>query len=171
MPGSVVNIPLQPEFKQCQVPEFAALDPRVVHFRRGQQHVHIPGLEQSPFAAGAGTENVAHEFQEGLKNYRDLNYLWKNLSGWQDSIEVFANMLETRRLAYQERLPEVEAALERADIEGMVDRKLRYDSMLNDIERSNDWLALANKREFETPAGWLTSRSTSKVTMILAWSR
>jgi tetratricopeptide (TPR) repeat protein len=92
---------------------------------------------------------ATHEFQEGLKNYRDLNYLWKNLSGWQDSIEVFANMLETRRLAYQERLPEVEAALERADIEGMVDRKLRYDSMLNDIERSNDWLALANKREFE----------------------
>ena len=92
---------------------------------------------------------ATHEFQEGLKNYRDLNYLWKNLSDWQESIEVYANMLETRRLAYQERLPEVDAALARADLEGMIERKLQYDSILEDIERSNDWLALANKREFE----------------------
>jgi len=92
---------------------------------------------------------ATHEFQEGLKNYRDLNYLWNNLDDWMGNIEVYANMLETRRLAYQERLPEVDAALERADLEGMVDRKLEYDSMLNDIESSNDWLALADKREFE----------------------
>jgi hypothetical protein len=92
---------------------------------------------------------ATHEFQEGLKNYRDLNYLWNNLDDWLGSIQVYANMLETRRLAYQERLPEAEAALDRADLEGMVDRKLEYESTLNDIERSNDWLALANKREFE----------------------
>ncbi len=92
---------------------------------------------------------ATHEFQEGLKNYRDLNYLWNNLDNWQQSIEVFSNMLETRRLAYQERLPEVEATLERADLDGMVDRKLEYDSLLNDIEQSDDWLALADKREFE----------------------
>ena len=92
---------------------------------------------------------ATHEFQEGLKNYRDLNYLWNNLDDWMDNIQVYANMLETRRLAYLERLPEVDAALERADLEGMVDRKLEYDSVLNDIERSNDWLALANTREFE----------------------
>jgi len=92
---------------------------------------------------------ATHEFQEGLKNYRDLNYLWKNLDRWQHSVDVYANMLETRRIAYQERLPQVEEALARADIDSMVQRKLEYDSLLNDIERSNDWLALANKREFE----------------------
>ena len=92
---------------------------------------------------------ATHEFQEGLKNYRDLNYLWNNLDTWSGSVQVYANMLETRRLAYQERVPQVDAALGRADLEGMVDRKLEYDSLLNDIERSNDWLALANKREFE----------------------
>jgi hypothetical protein len=31
----------------------------------------------------------------------------------------------------------------------MVDRKLEYDSMLNDIEASHDWLALASPEEFE----------------------
>ena len=92
---------------------------------------------------------ATHEFQEGLKNYRDLSYLWRNLDAWQQSVEVYGNMLETRRLAYEERLPMVNDALERADIEGMVERKFLFDSSLDDIERSNDWLALANKREFE----------------------
>ncbi len=92
---------------------------------------------------------ATHEFQEGLKNYRDLHYLWNNLDRWQQSVEVYANMLETRRLAYEERLPRVQEALARADIDGMVQRKLEFDALLNDIEQSGDWLALADKREFE----------------------
>jgi len=92
---------------------------------------------------------ATHEFQEGLKNYRDLNYLYNNLDAWQQSIGVYANMLETRLQAYEERLPRVEDALARADLDGMVDRKLEFDSVLNDIEQDNDWLALATAREFE----------------------
>ena len=90
-----------------------------------------------------------HEFQEGLKNYRDLNYMHENLEIWQQSVDVFANMLETRTEAYEERLPRVEEALDRADLDGMVDRKLEFDSLLNDIEQSHDWLALATEEEFE----------------------
>ena len=89
------------------------------------------------------------EFQEGLKNYRDLNYLHGNLDTWQQSVDVYGNMLETRLEAYEERLPRVEDALGRADLEGMVDRKLEFDSLLNNIEKSNDWLALASDQEFE----------------------
>ncbi len=89
-----------------------------------------------------------HTFQEGLKNYRDLVYMHENLDSWQQSVGVYANMLETRKEAYEERLPRVEAALARADLDGMVDRKLEFDSLLNDIERSNDWLALATEEEF-----------------------
>ncbi len=92
---------------------------------------------------------ATHEFQEGLKNYRDLNYLHGNLDSWQQSVDVYANMLETRLEAYSNRLPRVDAALDRADIEGMVDRKLEFDSLLNNIEQSNDWLALATAQEFE----------------------
>jgi tetratricopeptide (TPR) repeat protein len=92
---------------------------------------------------------ATHEFQEGLKNYRDLSYLWNNLDRWQQSVEVYANMLETRRLAYEERLPQVQEALGRADIDGMVQRKLEFDALLNDIERSGDWLALADNHEFD----------------------
>lgn len=92
---------------------------------------------------------ASHAFQEGLKNYRDLNYLNSNLEQWSGSVEVFANMLETRKQAYEERLPRVQAALARADIDDMVQHKFEFDAQLDEIEQGHDWLALANEREFE----------------------
>ncbi len=92
---------------------------------------------------------ATHEFQEGLKNFRDLNYLQSNLGEWKANIDVFDNMLNTRKQAYEDRLPRVEKALSRADIEGMVSDKLGFDSTLNSIEKSHDWLAFANESEFE----------------------
>jgi outer membrane protein assembly factor BamD (BamD/ComL family) len=92
---------------------------------------------------------ATHKFQEGLKNYRDLNYLWRNLDDWQQSVEVFRNMLETRKLAYDERLPRIQESLGQADIDGMVARKLEFDARLKSIEESSDSLALATTREFE----------------------
>ena len=92
---------------------------------------------------------ATHEFQEGLKNYRDLNFLSENLDGWQGNIDVYGNMLETRKQAYDKRLPRVEDALARADLDGMVNEKLEFDSTLNNIENSRDWLALATQSEFE----------------------
>jgi hypothetical protein len=92
---------------------------------------------------------ATHEFQEGLKNYRDLSYLYRNLDEWQLNVGVYGNMLETRKEAYALRLPRVEDALGRADLDGMVSRKLEFDSTLNNIEESHDWLALATRAEFE----------------------
>jgi len=92
---------------------------------------------------------ATHEFQEGLKNYRDLHYLNNNLEQWQGSVDVFANMLETRKQAYDERLPRVEDALARADIDAMVQRKFEFDAQLDEVEQGHDWLALADEREFE----------------------
>lgn len=92
---------------------------------------------------------ATHEFQEGLKNFRDLSYLHRNLDDWQQNVDVYANMLETRKQAYDERLPLVMDSLARADIDDMVESKLGFDSTLNNIENSHDWLALAEKSEFE----------------------
>jgi len=90
-----------------------------------------------------------HEFQEGLKNYRDLSYLYRNLDNWQSNVDVYNNMLETRKEAYDSRLPLVEDALSRATLEDMIRRKLEFDSTLNNIEESHDWLALATRPEFD----------------------
>ncbi len=92
---------------------------------------------------------ATHEFQEGLKNFRDLSYLYQNLDTWQQNVDVYANMLETRKEAYAKRLPMVEESLARADLDGMVAQKLEFDSVLNNIEESHDWLALATKSEFD----------------------
>jgi tetratricopeptide (TPR) repeat protein len=92
---------------------------------------------------------ATHKFQEGLKNFRDLHYLYRNLDTWQGSADVFRNMLSTRQAAYNERLPRIQASLDQADIEGMVSRKLDFDSRLNSIEERRDSLALATVSEFE----------------------
>ncbi len=92
---------------------------------------------------------ASHEFQEGLKNYRDLNYLNRNLRDWQENIAVYGNMIETRLEAYASRLPYVEEALASADIDGMVSRKLEFDARLENIEETHDWLALATLPEFD----------------------
>ena len=90
-----------------------------------------------------------HRFQEGLKNYRDLHYLWRNLDQWQRSVDVFRNMLSTREYAYEQRLPRVEDSLASADVEALVARKLEYDALLNGIEKNQDSLALATEHEFD----------------------
>ena len=92
---------------------------------------------------------ATHRFQEGMKNYRDLDYLLRNLETWQQNVVVFRNMLDTRELAYTERVPQVEASLGQADLDGMVARKLEFDARLNGIEESADSLALATVREFD----------------------
>ena len=92
---------------------------------------------------------ATHKFQEGLKNYRDLHYLWSNLDDWQQRVGVFRNMLDTRKLAYEERLPRIEESLGQADIDAMVQSKLDFDARLNSIEQDGDSLGLATEHEFE----------------------
>src|SRR6185295_19065442 len=46
-----------------------------------------------------------NDFQEGLKNYRDLGFLKTTLARWTDSLDAYTDMVDTRRLAYAERLP------------------------------------------------------------------
>ncbi|HZD53644.1 MAG TPA: tetratricopeptide repeat protein [Woeseiaceae bacterium] len=91
---------------------------------------------------------ATHEFQEGLKNYRDLEFLARNLNEWRGSVGVFRRMLDTRELGYRERLPRTDAALTRADIDRLIDRKLELDARLNGIEAEKDTLALATDDEF-----------------------
>ncbi len=92
---------------------------------------------------------ATHKFQEGLKNFRDLHYLWRNLDDWQRSVDVYRNMLSTREFAYNERLPMVEESLAAADLDGMVQRKLDFDARLKSIEENGDSLALATQHEFD----------------------
>ncbi len=92
---------------------------------------------------------ATHRFQEGLKNYRDLTFLWKNLDKWERSIGVYRAMLETRKRAYDERLPRAKRNLEDADVSALIARKNDLDARLKFIEQRGDSLALATRHEFD----------------------
>ena len=64
-----------------------------------------------------------HEFQEALKNYRDLRFLAKNLDDWREKLGVFEDMLATRRKAFADRLPLVRERQQQIDVEALVKRR------------------------------------------------
>ena len=92
---------------------------------------------------------ATHRFQEGLKNYRDLSYLWRNLDEWQQNVDVYRAMLDTREFAYNERLPRTAQSLAQADVDSLIARKMELDARLNSIEENEDSLALASRHEFK----------------------
>ena len=92
---------------------------------------------------------ATHQFQEGLKNYRDLSYLHRNLDSWQQNVGVYANMLETQKEKLAQSIPLVQESLSEADLDAMIQRKLDFDSVANNIDNDRDWLALASKSEFD----------------------
>lgn len=92
---------------------------------------------------------AGHEFQEGLKNYRDLGFMQRNLQEWQRSLAAFGDMLDTRRTAYAQRLPKVAATLAREEPDALVRRRVELESQLSAVERSGDFVAVGTPREQE----------------------
>jgi lipopolysaccharide biosynthesis regulator YciM/predicted nucleic acid-binding Zn-ribbon protein len=88
-----------------------------------------------------------HDFQEGLKNYRDLVYMGHTLDKWGDSMEAFRDMVDTRERAYAERLPRVDALLASGAVEKLAQRKSDLESRLNDVDNGKDVAALGSAEE------------------------
>jgi len=90
---------------------------------------------------------ASHEFQEGLKNYRDLRFLSRNLETWAKNIGSFRDMLATRRQGFAERLPRViagERALQAERLRAAYSREVQA---LARIESDGDAEALAGEKE------------------------
>jgi hypothetical protein len=92
---------------------------------------------------------AGNEFQEGLKNYRDLGFMQRNLTEWAHSLEAFDDMLDTRRVAYDQRLPKVDAALARDDPDHLAHARVELESRVNAAERGGDFVALGTAHEQE----------------------
>lgn len=125
--------------------EFLAQDP----LETTGWYWQLAALPQAPESRFLFHLLATHRFQEGLKNYRDLNYLWRNLDEWQQSVGVYRAMLDTRELAYNERLPRIEHSLTQADLDGLIARKREFDARLNNIEQNADSFALATEHEVD----------------------
>jgi hypothetical protein len=92
---------------------------------------------------------AGNEFQEGLKNYRQLLHLERNLDQWQDSIGAFDNMLATRRARYDATMPMVNERLKNVDLDDMRRQLTEIESKLSAAEASGDAVALGTDRERE----------------------
>jgi tetratricopeptide (TPR) repeat protein len=93
---------------------------------------------------------ASNRFQEGLKNYRDLLHLNRNLDGWYESLVAFDDILDTRERAYQQRLPKIESSLSSVDLDAMLASRVELESRVQAIERSEDVVALGTEKEQET---------------------
>jgi len=88
---------------------------------------------------------ASNKFQEGLKNYRDLLYLNRNLAHWEQSLGAFDNILDTRQRAYEQRLPQIDQSLASVDLDAMLAHRVELESRLQQIERSEDAVALGTE--------------------------
>ena len=90
---------------------------------------------------------AAHDFQEAVKNYRDLMTLRKNLNKWAETIEAFDNMLDTRKTRFSRNKPAAEAAFSATDQAALQQRQLKLASRLEHIEAYRDPVGLASAEQ------------------------
>jgi len=94
---------------------------------------------------------ASHEFQEGLKNYRDLRIMKRNLEGWRASLAAFDEMVAVREQAALVIEPRSREALAATDLDGLDQRQAALTERVAGIEASRDVAALATAEEGK---GW-----------------
>lgn len=90
---------------------------------------------------------AGHDFQEGLKNYRDLAFLQHRLGDWAESMDAFHDMVDARQKAYAARVPRADALLATAAPERIERERGELESRLDAIERTHDTAALGTAEE------------------------
>jgi hypothetical protein len=100
-----------------------------------------------PHASQLDDVIAQHDFQEALKNYRDLLFLQRNLQDWRDRLGVFGDMLATRRQGYAEHLPAVQVRQRAIDLDALQQRRDALASELQKAEADTDWTAFADAKQ------------------------
>ncbi len=156
------------EYYESALTSFAAesdnLDAAIAHIHEGHMLDDLLGddkdarygwfwqlkaLPDSPQSRYLYTLLADNDFQEGLKNYRDMAFLQGTLRHWDDSMEAFAAMIDTRQRAYAERLPHVDALLSSDAQTKLRDTRAAVGAQLNAIETGHDVAALGTRTERE----------------------
>ena len=120
-----------------------------------------PTLENVPSGRYLVDVLSAHSFQEPLKDYRDLGYLQQLLNQWLENINLYYDMVDARRLAYQQRAPLIRQQLEKQQAKALQQRWQDFRSLTQAQHGSGDPLDLATGKE---KLQWNTLRKV-KVTL------
>src|SRR6202045_342704 len=104
-------------------------------------------LPDAPESRYLYTLLASNEFQEGLKNYRELNYMTRNLDSWREDVSAYDDMLDTRQEAYKRRVPKADAVMAATDLDALTQQRVDFESRINAIEKSSDVAALGTPEE------------------------
>jgi hypothetical protein len=109
----------------------------------------IRDIAEMPRARHLAQVLAQHEFQEALKNYRDLRFLARNLEDWREKLVIFEGMLATRRKAFEDRLPVVRERQQHIDIEALVKRRDAIAAEVAAAEAAGDGVGFADAKQQE----------------------
>jgi hypothetical protein len=90
---------------------------------------------------------ASHEFQEGLKNYRDLRIMQRNLARWTGSLEAFDEMVAAREAVASTREPRKAGFLAATDLDALEARRDELSARVELAATSRDVAALATPEE------------------------
>jgi hypothetical protein len=114
---------------------------------------------RSPALRYQTTLMAAHDFQEAVKNFRDLLTLRNNLQGWADSMDAYDDMLSARRERFNANRPAAERALGTDDRMQLENRHRELRQRLAEIEAAQDPVGLAKPTEL---GQWNTIQKISR---------
>jgi hypothetical protein len=106
----------------------------------------LPDAPQSRYLYTLLADN---DFQEGLKNYRDLASFGATLARWNEAMDAFGAMLDTRERAYAQRIPQADALLATNRANLLLGERTAVDAALTAAETGNDVAALGDKKQRE----------------------
>jgi hypothetical protein len=109
----------------------------------------LKNLPDAPESRYLYTVLAGHDFQEGLKNYRDLVYMGGTLERWDGDMVAFKDMIDTREAAFAERLPRADALLASDAVGTLQQRDVALENRLRTIEAQHDVAALGTTAERE----------------------
>jgi predicted negative regulator of RcsB-dependent stress response len=109
----------------------------------------LKNLPDSPESRYLYTVLAGNDFQEGLKNYRDLAHMSDLMERGGYDMEAFEDMVETRERAYAQRLPKVDALLTSGAVTQLQQRNVDLAGRLQTVEARRDVAALGTETERE----------------------
>ena len=89
----------------------------------------------------------SHDFQEAVKNYRDLLVLKENLSKWQTAVSAYDDMLAGRQARFEAHRPAAEQALQGTRLRQLQQHHATLAGTLSRIEATGNAAGLANPAE------------------------
>ncbi|MDY6979430.1 MAG: hypothetical protein SV201_06075 [Pseudomonadota bacterium] len=114
--------------------------------------VHLRNLPDAPETHYILQLMTSHDFQESLKNYRELGKLHERMEKWLGSIDAYTQLVGIRRDYYEPILPAIEQQFRKLDsrMKLRTEQRDRLDERIQRllVARNPDFLATVNERRY-----------------------